>query len=339
MGGGVARMSSAEFAGEIGAEDAEWREHAPAGQLEGAGSRTASTRDVRDRSRAGRAVRNSQAYFIFAIRCCDRAGLSNLGCGARRWGLPRRVPDRRSRVRMPCRRRTLLMRLGEAGTMQGGSRKCTTTVVRRAPPGTERGGDIGLVVAARTGDRERELRARSRYRGLIRCKARSYFLVGADRDDIIQEGMIGLFKAIRDYDPTRQASFRSFAELCVTRQIITRSSPRRGTSTRRSTATSRCRAPRRWRRTASVCSPTSSPPRRSATPPRSSSRRGRPSSSGAGMADALSPFETQVLRLYTTGARTRRSPSTLGRHTKAVDNALQRVKRKMETQIRRCDSC
>ena len=60
-----------------------------------------------------------------------------------------------------------------------------------------------------------------KYRGLIRCKARSYYLVGADRDDIIQEGMIGLYKAIRDYDPTRQASFHSFAELCVTRQIIT----------------------------------------------------------------------------------------------------------------------
>lgn len=61
----------------------------------------------------------------------------------------------------------------------------------------------------------------NKYKNFVRSKARSYFLVGADRDDIIQEGMIGLYKATRDFDYERQASFRAFAELCVTRQIIT----------------------------------------------------------------------------------------------------------------------
>ena len=61
----------------------------------------------------------------------------------------------------------------------------------------------------------------SRYKGFVKSKARTYFLVGADRDDIIQEGMIGLYKAIRDYDRDKLASFRSFAEICITRQIIT----------------------------------------------------------------------------------------------------------------------
>ena len=61
----------------------------------------------------------------------------------------------------------------------------------------------------------------NKYKNFVRSKARSYFLVGADRDDIIQEGMIGLYKATRDFDYVRQASFRAFAELCVTRQIIT----------------------------------------------------------------------------------------------------------------------
>ncbi len=61
----------------------------------------------------------------------------------------------------------------------------------------------------------------NKYKNFVRGKARSYFLVGADRDDIVQEGMIGLFKAVRDYDITKQASFRSFAEICITRQIIT----------------------------------------------------------------------------------------------------------------------
>lgn len=60
-----------------------------------------------------------------------------------------------------------------------------------------------------------------KYKNFVRSKARSYFLIGADRDDIIQEGMIGLFKAIRDYDQERLTSFRSFAEICITRQIIT----------------------------------------------------------------------------------------------------------------------
>lgn len=88
-------------------------------------------------------------------------------------------------------------------------------------PGTLRGTDLGLVRAAQSGDQQASTALVRKYRSLIRCKARSYFLVGADREDVIQEGMIGLYKAIRDYDPSRQASFRSFAELCVTRQMIT----------------------------------------------------------------------------------------------------------------------
>lgn len=60
-----------------------------------------------------------------------------------------------------------------------------------------------------------------KYKNLVKSKARTYFLIGADRDDIIQEGMIGLFKAIRDYDRSKLASFRSFAEICITRQMIT----------------------------------------------------------------------------------------------------------------------
>ena len=60
-----------------------------------------------------------------------------------------------------------------------------------------------------------------KYKNFVRVKARSYFLIGADREDIIQEGMIGLYKAIRDFRPDKLSSFRAFAELCVTRQIIT----------------------------------------------------------------------------------------------------------------------
>ena len=60
-----------------------------------------------------------------------------------------------------------------------------------------------------------------KYKGYVRSKTRTYFLIGADRDDLIQEGMIGLFKAIKDYNPDKNAGFKSFADLCITRQIIT----------------------------------------------------------------------------------------------------------------------
>ena len=82
-------------------------------------------------------------------------------------------------------------------------------------------GDDELVRAARDGDDRALCTLLEKYRGFARSKARSYFLVGADREDIVQEGMIGLYKAIRDYNPELQTSFRAFAELCITRQIIT----------------------------------------------------------------------------------------------------------------------
>jgi len=81
--------------------------------------------------------------------------------------------------------------------------------------------DDELVARFQGGDNESLDVLLQRYRRFTRAKARGYFLIGADSDDIEQEGMIGLFKAVRDFRPDRQASFRAFAELCITRQIIT----------------------------------------------------------------------------------------------------------------------
>ena len=81
--------------------------------------------------------------------------------------------------------------------------------------------DIELVALAQSGNDEATDVLVERYKNFVRGKSRTYFLIGADKEDIIQEGMIGLFKAIRDFDVSKQAQFRSFAELCVTRQIIT----------------------------------------------------------------------------------------------------------------------
>src|SRR3712207_9160712 len=91
--------------------------------------------------------------------------------------------------------------------------------IRPASPSTQT--DEELVTRSWTGDDEALETLLARYRNFVRMKARSYFLVGADREDIVQEGMIGLYKAIRDFNGELETSFRAFAELCVTRQIIT----------------------------------------------------------------------------------------------------------------------
>src|SRR4026207_2079511 len=81
--------------------------------------------------------------------------------------------------------------------------------------------DLQLVLRARNGSEGARDELMRRYHGFVRLKASSYFLAGGDAEDLIQEGMIGLFKAIRDFRSDKETSFRSFAELCVTRQIIT----------------------------------------------------------------------------------------------------------------------
>ncbi len=206
-------------------------------------------------------------------------------------------------------------------------------------PGVGRGTELQLVLAAQQGDERACCDLVRKYRGLIRYKARTYYLVGADRDDIIQEGMIGLYKAMRDYDPTRQASFHSFADLCVTRQIITavksatrrKHSPLNGyVSLSRSTSMEEDgeRLLSDILAAKGVCDPADIVVAAWET-----------DFIRSGVTEALSSFEAKVLTLYTNGRSYQEIADELGRHTKAVDNALQRVKRKMETQIGRCRAC
>ncbi|MBO5666624.1 MAG: RNA polymerase sporulation sigma factor SigH [Firmicutes bacterium] len=81
--------------------------------------------------------------------------------------------------------------------------------------------DDELVNMARSGDADAEEYLIQKYKDTAKSRARLYFMVGGDKEDIVQEGMIGIFKAIRSYDPEKEASFRTFAELCISRQIIT----------------------------------------------------------------------------------------------------------------------
>ena len=102
-----------------------------------------------------------------------------------------------------------------------------------------------LIAMAKQGNADAYDRLVRRYYSFVRLKASSYFLIGGDSDDLIQEGLVGLYKAIRDFRSDRESSFRNFAELCITRQIITAVKTGRATSTRRSTGMSRSRPRRR----------------------------------------------------------------------------------------------
>jgi RNA polymerase sporulation-specific sigma factor len=190
--------------------------------------------------------------------------------------------------------------------------------------------DNELVQAARTGDDGALAELLTKYRAFARVKARSYFLVGADREDIVQEGMIGLYKAIRDFNPDMQSSFRAFAELCVTRQIITAIK----------TATRQKHGP--LNNYVSFSRPVGSDddgervlgdviPTVAISDPADLVISGeRIRALQAHFDEVLSDLETEVLRLYVEGKSYQEIAERLQRHVKSIDNALQRIKRKLE---------
>jgi RNA polymerase sporulation-specific sigma factor len=194
--------------------------------------------------------------------------------------------------------------------------------------------DDELVLAARAGDDVALAELLTKYRNFARVKARSYFLVGADREDIVQEGMIGLYKAIRDFNVEMQTSFRAFAELCVTRQIITAiKTATRQKHTPLNSYVSFNRpvvSDEDGDRTLGDVIPTVA-----ITDPADlviSSERIR--ALQRHFDDVLSDLETEVLRLYVEGKSYQEIAESLNRHVKSIDNALQRIKRKLEMHLR-----
>ncbi|MGN0941936.1 MAG: RNA polymerase sporulation sigma factor SigH [Selenomonadaceae bacterium] len=169
----------------------------------------------------------------------------------------------------------------------------------------------------------------NKYRNFVRAKARSYFLIGADREDIIQEGMIGLYKAIRDFRNDKLSSFRAFAELCVTRQIITAIK----------TATRQKHIP--LNSYVSLNKPIyDEDSDRTLLDVLSGARVADPEDLvisreefvgiEAKLEDILSDLEWKVLTSYLDGKSYQEIAKELHRHVKSIDNALQRVKRKLE---------
>jgi len=189
--------------------------------------------------------------------------------------------------------------------------------------------DETIVEYARDGNTEAAEYLIHKYKNFVRSKARSYFLVGADREDIIQEGMIGLYKAIRDFRRDKQVYFRSFAELCVTRQIITAIK----------TATRQKHIPLNSyvslnkpiydeesdRTLMDVLSGN-----HVADPEEMFISHEEMQDMESEMTGALSDLEMKVLVSYLDGRSYQEIADDLDRHIKSIDNALQRIKRKVE---------
>src|SRR5256885_2503353 len=190
--------------------------------------------------------------------------------------------------------------------------------------------DLQLVLKARNGDQAALDALIRRYTGFVRLKASSYFLAGGDSEDLIQEGLIGLYKAVRDFRSDKETSFRSFAELCVTRQIITAIK----TATRfkhapLNTYVSFSHTPA-GQESDSECTLGEALPGPSVDDPSTCVISTQELQSlvfclGTG----LSKLESDALRLYLDGLSYEQMAEELDCDTKTIDNALQRVKRKI----------
>jgi len=189
--------------------------------------------------------------------------------------------------------------------------------------------DEEIVEFAREGDDAALEHLINKYKNFVRAKARSYFLIGADREDIIQEGMIGLYKAIRDFRMDKLSSFRAFAELCITRQIITAIK----------TATRQKHIPLNSyvslnkpiydedsdRTLLDIISGS-----KITDPEELIISREEFDDIEEKMGEILSSLEWKVLMSYLEGKSYQEIAEDLKRHVKSIDNALQRVKRKLE---------
>lgn len=192
----------------------------------------------------------------------------------------------------------------------------------------EKMSDEEVVELSASGDRRATEYILSKYKNLVKSRAKAYFIAGADHDDIVQEGMIGLFKAVRDFDITKQPTFRGFAEICVKRQIITA-----------------IKAAGRQKHLPLNSYVSLSDPvyednadrtlvdmiaeRQSADPEEVFLRRERAEMINAEIEDKLSDLEKTVLSLYLGGMNYQEIAAELKRTPKSIDNALQRVKHKL----------
>jgi RNA polymerase sporulation-specific sigma factor len=191
-----------------------------------------------------------------------------------------------------------------------------------------------LIALAKQGNAAAYDRLVRRYYGFVRLKASSYFLAGGDADDLIQEGLVGLYKAVRDYRTDRESSFRNFAELCITRQIIT--------AVKTATRNKHTPLNQYVSFSASPASATEGEPTLDEVIPGPTVHdpvnqvisTEELQALVACLSTALSELESRVLALYLDGRSYEEIGGRLDCDTKTVDNALQRVKRKVGVHLR-----
>lgn len=187
--------------------------------------------------------------------------------------------------------------------------------------------DEDVVSLAQNGDGDALVFLLNKYKNFVRSKARSYFLIGADHEDIVQEGMIGLYKSIRDFQPSRLASFRSFAELCVKRQIIT--AIKAATRQKHVPLNSYVSLNKPLYDEESDRTLLDVIEGRVTNPEDLYISKEDLKGIHAQMDQLLSDLEKQVLEAFMDGKSYQEIADNLGRHVKSIDNALQRVKRKL----------
>ncbi len=198
--------------------------------------------------------------------------------------------------------------------------------------------DEELIVRLRDGEEEICDYILNKYKNLVKSKAKSMFILGADNDDLIQEGMIGLMKAIRGYDSGRDASFQTFADLCISRQIFTaiQAAGRQKHAPLNTYISLYIGAAEKgegeeWELIHSLVSPSDKNPEELLIEDENLERLER-------LIDKeLSDFEKQVLDLFLTGMKYTQIAKILGKDEKSTDNALQRIKSKIRKQLQKSE--
>lgn len=188
--------------------------------------------------------------------------------------------------------------------------------------------DEELVTLSKAGQTDAQELLLRRYKNLVRAKSRTYFLMGADNDDVIQEGMVGLYKATRDYSGDKQCSFKSFAELCITRQIITAIKAAGRNKHMPLNSYISLNKPvydgDSDRTLVDLMSQTIV-----SDPEEIILINEAIDEIAAKVANEFSPFERRVLKMYLEGCRYHDIAVQTGHDLKSIDNAIQRVKKKL----------
>ena len=187
-----------------------------------------------------------------------------------------------------------------------------------------------VVIFAKNGDRAAVEYLVQKYMGYIRTRTKSYFLIGADREDVVQEGMIGLYKAIRDFDAGKNASFKTFAELCITRHIITAV---KSAARQKHSPLNYYVSLNKTEDGQPIAGEGVTGRQQDLDPEQIIIEREQFLGTESRIVEMLSGFESDVLALHLAGIPYGRIAVLLGKDAKAVDNALQRIKKKLEKQL------